>query len=96
MLALPAGEFHLDLVRAPGQLDPALTALGERSARLSLGVIDGRNVWIADADRALDAVDAAVGALGADRVTIAPSCSLLHVPYEAAGERESTRRSAVG
>ena len=86
VLALPAGEFHLDLVRAPGQLDPALTALGERSARLSLGVIDGRNVWIADADRALDAVDAAVGALGADRVTIAPSCSLLHVPYEAAGE----------
>ena len=49
-------------------------------------MIDGRNVWAADLDRALDRVDAAVAALGSERVTIAPSCSLLHVPYEAARE----------
>ena len=54
--------------------------------RLSLGVVDGRNVWAADLDRALGQVDAAGEALGEDRVTIAPSCSLLHVPYEAARE----------
>jgi 5-methyltetrahydropteroyltriglutamate--homocysteine methyltransferase len=86
VLALPAAEFHLDLVRAPGQLEPALVALSGSSARLSLGLIDGRNVWVCDLDRALDRVDAAVAALGADRVTVAPSCSLLHVPHEAATE----------
>ncbi|HWK29222.1 MAG TPA: 5-methyltetrahydropteroyltriglutamate--homocysteine S-methyltransferase [Solirubrobacter sp.] len=84
VLALPAAELHLDLVRAPEQLAPALDAV---QGRLSLGVIDGRNVWTTDLDRALDRIDAAVAALGADRVTIAPSCSLLHVPYEAARER---------
>jgi 5-methyltetrahydropteroyltriglutamate--homocysteine methyltransferase len=86
VLALPAAELHLDLVRAPGQLPAALAALGEREGRLSLGVLDGRNVWAADLDLALERVDAAVAALGAERVTIAPSCSLLHVPYEAARE----------
>lgn len=92
VLALGAAEVHLDLVRAPGQLAPALAALtGDGTAaqtrtRLSLGVIDGRNVWAADLDSALDAVDRAVAALGSERITIAPSCSLLHVPYAAARE----------
>ena len=90
---LPAAELHLDLVRAPGQLSAALRA--GVPGRLSLGVIDGRNVWAADHDRALDLVDAAVAALGTERVTIAPSCSLLHVPYEAARETASTRVAAV-
>ncbi len=83
VLSLPAAELHLDLVRAPQQLAPALDAV---QARLSLGLIDGRNVWAADLDLALDRIDAAVAALGSDRVTIATSCSLLHVPYEAARE----------
>jgi 5-methyltetrahydropteroyltriglutamate--homocysteine methyltransferase len=84
--ALPVAELHLDLVRAPEQLAPALALLAERDARLSLGVVDGRNVWVTDPSRALDQIDAAVAALGSERVTIAPSCSLLHVPHEAAGE----------
>lgn len=86
VLALPAAEVHLDLVRAPSQLAPALELLRERETRLSLGLVDGRNVWATDLDRALDRVDAAIGALGSERVTIAASCSLLHVPYEAARE----------
>jgi 5-methyltetrahydropteroyltriglutamate--homocysteine methyltransferase len=83
--AAPA-ELHLDLVRAPQQLEPALDALAETQTRLSLGVVDGRNVWVADLDLALDRIDAAIAALGAERVTIAPSCSLLHLPYSAARE----------
>ena len=90
VFALGADEVHVDLVRAPEQLRAAL----ETSGRLSLGVLDGRNVWAADLDLALDRIDAAVAALGTDRVTIAPSCSLLHVPYEAA--REARSRSARG
>ena len=82
VFALGADEVHVDLVRAPEQLKPALSTTG----RLSLGVLDGRNVWAADLDRALDRIDAAVAALGSERVTIAPSCSLLHVPFEAARE----------
>ena len=86
VVALEPAELHLDLVRGPGQLEPALRALSSRATRLSVGVLDGRNVWAADLDAALDRVDSAVAALGSDRVTIAPSCSLLHLPYEAARE----------
>jgi 5-methyltetrahydropteroyltriglutamate--homocysteine methyltransferase len=86
VVALEPAELHLDLVRAPGQLEPALRALRSRGTRLSVGVLDGRNVWAADLDAALDRVDRAVAALGSERVTIAPSCSLLHLPYEAGRE----------
>ena len=86
LAGLAPAELHFDLVRAPEQLAPALKAFAEVPTRLSLGVVDGRNVWIADPDLALDRIDAAIVALGAERVTIAPSCSLLHVPYEAARE----------
>jgi 5-methyltetrahydropteroyltriglutamate--homocysteine methyltransferase len=86
VLALPVAEVHLDLVRAPQQLGPALDLLGGSRARLSLGVIDGRNVWAADLDGALRRLDVAVTALGEERVTIAPSCSLLHLPHSAARE----------
>ena len=48
----PPAELHLDLVRAPEQLAAALAR--RRPARLSLGVVDGRNVWAADLDLALD------------------------------------------
>jgi 5-methyltetrahydropteroyltriglutamate--homocysteine methyltransferase len=83
---LPFAELHLDLVRAPEQLEPALAALRGTGRRLSLGIVDGRNVWVTDHDRALDLVDRAIAALGTEHVTIAPSCSLLHLPYEAARE----------
>jgi 5-methyltetrahydropteroyltriglutamate--homocysteine methyltransferase len=87
VLALPLAEFHLDLVRAPAQLEPALAALaGGGSARLSLGVVDGQDVWVTDPDAALPQIDRAAEVLGSARVTIAPSCSLLHVPYEVARE----------
>ncbi|MGI8844712.1 MAG: 5-methyltetrahydropteroyltriglutamate--homocysteine S-methyltransferase [Thermoleophilaceae bacterium] len=85
-LALPAAEFHLDLVRAPSQLDDAVNALRDGDARLSLGLLDGRNVWAADLDRAVELADRAVDALGSDRVTLAPSSSMLHLPHEAARE----------
>ena len=62
-----------------------LAALPART-RLSAGVVDGRNVWATDADHALDLLDRAAAAIGDERLTIAPSCSLLHVPYRAARE----------
>ncbi|MFD1881311.1 5-methyltetrahydropteroyltriglutamate--homocysteine S-methyltransferase [Paracoccus pacificus] len=83
---LPVDGLHVDLVRAPGQLGGVLAAIGDKT--LSLGLIDGRNIWRGDLTPALALADQAVRALGADRVEIAPSCSLLHVPVDLAHETE--------
>ncbi|MCS6896624.1 MAG: 5-methyltetrahydropteroyltriglutamate--homocysteine S-methyltransferase [Nitrospira sp.] len=82
--------LHVDLVRAPEQLEEVLAAL-PRAMGLSLGVIDGRNVWRADLDAAHAPVRRAVEALGPDRVLVAPSCSLLHVPLDLRLERKMDR-----
>ena len=73
--------LHVDLVRAPEQLDPVMAGLAPE-ASLSLGVVDGRNIWRVDAQKALALCAKAVSALGGDRVMIAPSCSLLHTPVD--------------
>ncbi len=78
--ALPVQGLHVDLVRAPDQLASVLATLRDGQA-LSLGVIDGRNVWRADLDRIHEQVREAAARLG-DRLWLAPSCSLLHVPID--------------
>ncbi|HEY2467182.1 MAG TPA: 5-methyltetrahydropteroyltriglutamate--homocysteine S-methyltransferase [Terracidiphilus sp.] len=80
-LSLGVEGLHLDLVRAPEQLDSVLTQL-PRDFLLSLGIVDGRNVWRTNLRKALSLMEAAVGVLGRDRIQIAPSCSLLHVPID--------------
>jgi 5-methyltetrahydropteroyltriglutamate--homocysteine methyltransferase len=88
-LALRSGfeALHVDLVRAPEQLEAVLTGLPP-NMQLSLGVVDGRNIWRSDLDRAQFVVRRAVQALGAERVMVAPSCSLLHVPVDLDRERK--------
>lgn len=85
-LSLPVAAVHLDLVRAPEQLSRALDALPD-GRMLSLGVIDGRNIWRADLERALTLIETAVARLGKERILIGPSCSLLHCPIDLAHER---------
>lgn len=80
-LHLPVTALHLDLVRAPEQLEPAL-AQAPASLSLSLGIVDGRNVWRTDFDQALALASRAVQALGSERILLGPSCSLLHVPID--------------
>ncbi len=79
--SLPVDALHIDLVRGRGQLAEVLAKISDRLS-LSLGVIDGRNVWRADLDDALRLVQQAAAALGPDRVLVAPSCSLVHCPYD--------------
>lgn len=79
---LPVDGLHIDLVRAPGQLGAVLDALPPAHV-LSLGVVDGRNIWRSDLDAAVALVRSARERLGEDRVQVAPSCSLLHVPVDA-------------
>ncbi|WP_103035335.1 5-methyltetrahydropteroyltriglutamate--homocysteine S-methyltransferase [Castellaniella caeni] len=78
--ALPVQGLHVDLVRAPGQLDAVLAGVRDDQV-LSLGVIDGRNVWRADLDKVQALIKPAVERLGA-RLWLAPSCSLLHTPID--------------
>ena len=85
--SLPIAGLHVDLVRAPEQLD-AVAATVRKNLVLSLGVIDGRNIWRADLDVILDRVAALRADRGADGIEIAPSCSLIHVPLDLAAEPE--------
>ncbi|HEY0245112.1 MAG TPA: 5-methyltetrahydropteroyltriglutamate--homocysteine S-methyltransferase, partial [Mucilaginibacter sp.] len=78
---LPVAVLHVDLVRAPKQLDAVLTQMPEKLS-LSLGVIDGRNIWKNDYIRSLDHIKKAIAVIGKERVMIAPSCSLLHTPFD--------------
>ena len=80
-LALPVAGLHLDLVRGPGQLEDVLVKLPTDSV-LSVGVVDGRNIWKTDMTRALAMVNKASSALGTSRVMVGPSCSLLHSPVD--------------
>ena len=86
-LALPTAGVHLDLVRDPGQLDEALHKLGP-DKMLSLGVVDGRNIWRTDLEQAMAPLERAASALGAGRLMVAPSCSLLHAPVDLELETE--------
>ena len=83
---LPVDGLHLDLVRGKAQLDRVLNAIRDDRV-LSLGLIDGRNVWRANLDDALVLAKYAATALGHERIEIAPSCSLLHVPIDLRAER---------
>lgn len=83
-VALPVAGLHVDLVRAPDQLDLAL-AKAPQNLVLSLGVVDGRNVWRADLEKILDRLEPR---LNGDRpVVLAPSCSLLHAPIDLQQEK---------
>ncbi|AJD47721.1 5-methyltetrahydropteroyltriglutamate--homocysteine S-methyltransferase [Isoalcanivorax pacificus W11-5] len=85
-LALPVAGLHLDLVRAPEQLAAVLPRLGDKKI-LSAGVINGRNIWRTDLDKALALIEPARAQLG-ERLWLAPSCSLLHVPVDLAHEQK--------
>ncbi len=75
--------LHVDLVRCPSQLDDLLDSTFKKATTtLSLGLVDGRNIWKNDYKKSLSFIHKAVDVLGESRVMIAPSCSLLHVPID--------------
>ncbi len=83
VLALPVHTLHLDLARCHSQLDDILES-GQLSANvnLSLGVVDGRNIWKNNFKKSLALIKKATDALGENRIFIAPSCSLIHSPCD--------------
>ncbi|WP_153099655.1 5-methyltetrahydropteroyltriglutamate--homocysteine S-methyltransferase [Paraburkholderia hayleyella] len=84
--ALPVAGLHLDLVRAPAQLDVFIDAYPADKV-LSCGVVDGRNVWRNDLDATLARLTAARERLG-ERLWLGSSCSLLHTPVDLGHEKK--------
>nr|WP_319492826.1 5-methyltetrahydropteroyltriglutamate--homocysteine S-methyltransferase [uncultured Desulfobacter sp.] len=79
-LSLPVQALHVDAVRGKDQVADIVARLPEHMD-LSLGVIDGRNIWKTDLNALLDRLTPIHEQLG-DRLWLAPSCSLLHVPVD--------------
>ena len=78
-VSLPVDALHLDVTRAGSELDQLVNQLPSSMA-LSLGVVDGRNVWRNNFEVSLEQINQAKRVLSANRILIAPSCSLLHSP----------------
>lgn len=87
---LPVAGLHIDLTRAPEQLDAVLAAIKSTQIILSLGVVSGRNIWKSDFTAVIKQGQKAIDTLGRDRVIIATSSSLLHTPVTLANEKQLT------
>jgi 5-methyltetrahydropteroyltriglutamate--homocysteine methyltransferase len=83
--SLGTAGLHIDAVRAPSQVAEVVELLQPQQT-LSLGCIDGRNIWVADLNALNSMVAPVVAKIGPKRLQLAPSCSLLHVPYDTADE----------
>ncbi|QHS52482.1 5-methyltetrahydropteroyltriglutamate--homocysteine S-methyltransferase [Edaphobacter sp. 12200R-103] len=83
--------LHIDLVRAPRQLEDVLAALKPQQI-LSLGCVEGRNIWLTDFAETRKLIESAAAKLGAERLIVAPSCSLLHVPHDLRSETKLPAR----
>jgi 5-methyltetrahydropteroyltriglutamate--homocysteine methyltransferase len=88
LATLPVDGIGLDLARGPENLDLLRRDGFPTDKLLVAGVIDGRSIWRAELESALGILDCVAAIVPADRLIVAPSCSLLHVPYDAAREVE--------
>jgi len=86
-LALPVDALHFDFVRGSEDLDTVLATFPQNKI-LSAGIVEGRNIWKNDYDASLNVLQKAKAAVGADRLWVAPSCSLLHSPVTLQNERK--------
>ncbi|KAK6463107.1 methionine-synthesizing 5 methyltetrahydropteroyltriglutamate--homocysteine methyltransferase [Scheffersomyces coipomensis] len=83
--SLPVAGFHFDFVRVPEQFNEVSSILkGEQT--LSVGIVDGRNIWKTDFSKAAKFIKAAVEKVGAEKVIVATSSSLLHTPVDLENE----------
>ena len=90
---LPVQAAHLDLCRAPDQIRDAVSFVPE-NMMLSLGIVDGRNIWRNDLHKSLEFVEFVESHIGKDNIMVGPSCSLLHCPIDFDVEDEIDSRIA--
>ena len=88
----PIDAIHLDAVRAAKDVEDTgfLEAIRRKGIYLSLGLIDGRNIWKTNLSHASELAQKAISVLGKDKVLLAPSCSLLHVPFSLEAEKDGS------
>ncbi|MDN7879419.1 5-methyltetrahydropteroyltriglutamate--homocysteine S-methyltransferase [Burkholderia aenigmatica] len=84
--SLPVDGLHIDAINARDEIDALVRELPAERV-LSVGAINGRNIWKTDLNAALDWLEPLSKQLG-DRLWLAPSCSLLHVPVDLASEEK--------
>jgi len=77
---LPTAGLHIDAISAADELVRVVDWLPSHKV-LSVGIINGRNIWKTDLNRALELLEPIHTRL-AERLWLAPSCSLLHVPID--------------
>ncbi|MEU8953406.1 5-methyltetrahydropteroyltriglutamate--homocysteine S-methyltransferase [Streptomyces sp. NPDC048518] len=83
----PVDGLALDFTETASTNLGDLASVGGLSGkRLVAGVVNGRNIWINDLEKSLATLGTLLGL--ADRVDVAASCSLLHVPLDAGAERD--------
>lgn len=85
---LPVAGLHIDVISSKEEL-PVILGLLPAQMVLSLGVVDGRNIWKSDLKAMLSILEPIADKLH-DRLWIAPSCSLLHVPVDLNAEQEGS------
>ena len=83
---LGASILHIDLVRAPKSWEDVIPVL-PADTKLSLGVVDGRNIWKNDYRSSLEIIKSVQDKLGQDRILVSTSCSLLHSPFDLEAEK---------
>jgi 5-methyltetrahydropteroyltriglutamate--homocysteine methyltransferase len=83
---LPVAGLHIDTINGREDVQALINLLPPHKV-LSLGVINGRNIWKTDLTAVLDWIEPLAERLG-DRLWIAPSCSLLHVPVDLGSEQK--------
>ncbi len=76
---LPVAGFHVDAVRAPQDVEAVARGIA-KDRILSVGVVDGRNIWKNDFTASLQVLNKAKAIVGDERLIVAASCSLIHVP----------------
>ncbi len=82
---LPVSGIHIDTINAAHEVDDIIQRL-DKTKVLSLGVINGRNIWKTDLNKLLAWLKPINEQLD-NRLWIAPSCSLLHVPVDLTSEK---------
>jgi 5-methyltetrahydropteroyltriglutamate--homocysteine methyltransferase len=80
-LSLPVTAIHIDLVKRPEQLAKIIEKLPQHMS-LSLGVVDGRNIWKNDYAVSLDQIQSSLSIVDANKLIISCSCSLVHTPCD--------------
>lgn len=82
---LPIAGLHIDAINGRAEVEAVIAKMSGKV--ISLGVINGRNIWKSDLNTILDWLEPIAEKMG-DNLWIAPSCSLLHVPVNLSSEKK--------